>query len=66
MVRHLPKGNYRTTPQLAKAVGVSRQTIYGWMRKKNNPLKAIRFGATFRIYDDHWDEFMEGNNGRDN
>jgi excisionase family DNA binding protein len=48
---------YMTVPEVAERLGVSRHTIYKWIRQKH--LSAYRLGHEIRITDSALKEFLE-------
>jgi excisionase family DNA binding protein len=48
---------YMTVPQLAERLGVSRHTIYRWIREKH--LSAYKLGHEMRITESALKEFLE-------
>jgi excisionase family DNA binding protein len=48
---------YMTVPQLAERLGVSRHTIYRWIREKH--LSAHKLGHEMRITESALKEFLE-------
>jgi excisionase family DNA binding protein len=48
---------YMTVPQLAERLGVSRHTVYRWIREKH--LSAHKLGHEMRITESALKEFLE-------
>ena len=48
---------YMTVPQLAEKLGVSRHTVYKWIRAKH--LRAYKLGHEMRITESDFKEFLE-------
>jgi excisionase family DNA binding protein len=48
---------YMTVPEVAETLGVSRHTVYRWIRQKH--LSAYRLGHEMRISESALKEFLE-------
>ena len=51
------KKNWETISELAERIGMSRKTVWGWIR--DGKLKSERYGAQHRIQEREWQRYLE-------
>ena len=55
MIEETPS-EYWTVPELATRAGVSKQTVWAWIR--SGKLKSLRVGSQHRVAPEEWDKFI--------